>query len=36
MAELDVLGVGLPTDAKGYEQLLEGLGDTLADCLESL
>jgi len=36
MAELDVLGVGLPTDAKGYERLLEGLGDTLADCLESL
>jgi zinc transport system substrate-binding protein len=36
MAELDVLGVALPTDAKGYEQLLEGLGDTLAGCLESL
>jgi len=36
MAELDVLGVGLPTDAKGYERLLERLGDTLADCLESL
>jgi len=36
MAELDVLGVGLPTDAKGYEQLLEDLGDTLAGCLESL
>ena len=36
MAELDVLGVGLPTDAKGYEKLLEGLGDTLAGCLESL
>ncbi|WP_336316218.1 zinc ABC transporter substrate-binding protein ZnuA [Stutzerimonas stutzeri] len=36
MAELDVLGVGLATDAKGYEKLLEGLGDTLAGCLESL
>ncbi|MCQ4264665.1 zinc ABC transporter substrate-binding protein [Stutzerimonas stutzeri] len=36
MAELDVLGVGLPTDAKGYERLLERLGDTLAGCLESL
>jgi zinc transport system substrate-binding protein len=36
MAELDILGVGLPTDAKGYERLLERLGDTLADCLESL
>ena len=36
MAELDVLGVGLPTDAKGYERLLEGLGGTLADCLEAL
>ncbi|WP_031297873.1 zinc ABC transporter substrate-binding protein [Stutzerimonas chloritidismutans] len=36
MAELDVLGVGLATDAQGYEKLLEGLGDTLAGCLESL
>ena len=36
MAELDVLGVGLATNAQGYEQLLEGLGNTLADCLDSL
>ncbi|MHB0818149.1 zinc ABC transporter substrate-binding protein [Stutzerimonas stutzeri] len=36
MAELDVLGVGLPVDARGYEQLAEGLGNTLAECLESL
>lgn len=36
MAELDVLGVGLPVDAQGYERLLDGLGNTLAGCLESL
>nr|WP_272888703.1 zinc ABC transporter substrate-binding protein ZnuA [Stutzerimonas stutzeri] len=36
MVELDVLGVGLAVDAQGYERLLEGLGNALADCLDSL
>lgn len=36
MAELDVLGVNLKADAQGYERLLEDLGNTLAECLESL
>ncbi|EIK55072.1 zinc ABC transporter periplasmic zinc-binding protein [Stutzerimonas stutzeri TS44] len=36
MAELDVLGVNLTVGARGYEQLVEGLGDTLADCLQAL
>jgi len=36
MAELDVLGVGLPVDVHGYERLVENLGNTLAECLESL
>jgi len=36
MAELDVLGVGVAADAQGYERLLEGLGNALADCLDSL
>jgi zinc transport system substrate-binding protein len=34
LAELDVLGVGLPVSAQGYEQLLEQLADQLATCLE--
>lgn len=36
MAELDVLGVNLTVGARGYEQLVEDLGDTLADCLQAL
>lgn len=36
LAELDALGGTLPVDAKGYETLLDNLGNGLADCLESL
>lgn len=36
LAELDALGGTLPVDAKGYETLLDNLGNGLAGCLESL
>lgn len=36
LAELDALGGSLPVNAQGYEQLLDNLGNGLADCLESL
>ena len=36
LAELDGLGVPVSVSANGYEQLLENMGDALADCLESL
>lgn len=36
LAELDALGSSITADAKGYEQLLERLGGTLAECLEGL
>ncbi|MHA6198194.1 zinc ABC transporter substrate-binding protein [Pseudomonas wadenswilerensis] len=36
LAELDALGGTLPVDAKGYEALLDNLGNGLAGCLESL
>jgi zinc transport system substrate-binding protein len=36
LAELDALGGYTPATAKGYEQLLEKLGNDLAGCLESL
>jgi len=36
MAELDVLGVEQKVDAQGYERLVEELGTTLAECLETL
>lgn len=35
-AELDPLGMDITPDARGYETLLETLGDTLANCLEEL
>ena len=35
-AELDPLGMDITPDARGYEQLLETLGDRLARCLEAL
>ncbi|WP_256584085.1 zinc ABC transporter substrate-binding protein [Pseudomonas sp. SDI] len=34
LAELDALGGTLPVTARGYEQLLENLGNSLAGCLE--
>ncbi|MFJ3376013.1 zinc ABC transporter substrate-binding protein ZnuA [Pseudomonas sp. NPDC086112] len=36
LAELDALGGYTPATARGYEQLLEKLGNDLAGCLESL
>lgn len=36
LAELDPLGSGVPVGPQGYEQLLEGLGEGLAGCLEAL
>lgn len=36
LAELDALGGTLSMTAEGYEQLLEGLGNGLAGCLEGL
>lgn len=36
MAELDVLGIEQTVDAQGYERLVEELGTTLAECLETL
>jgi zinc transport system substrate-binding protein len=36
LAELDALGGTLAVDAKGYETLLDNLGNGLAGCLESL
>ncbi len=36
LAELDALGGYTPATAKGYEQVLEKLGNDLAGCLESL
>ena len=36
LAELDALGGYTPATAQGYEQVLEKLGNDLADCLESL
>jgi len=36
LAELDALGGYTPAAAKGYEQVLEKLGNDLAGCLESL
>ncbi|WP_028241074.1 zinc ABC transporter substrate-binding protein [Stutzerimonas azotifigens] len=36
LAELDALGVGVETDARGYERLLDNLAAQLAGCLESL
>ncbi|GGJ95166.1 zinc ABC transporter substrate-binding protein ZnuA [Pseudomonas matsuisoli] len=36
MAELDALGMTVDTDAHGYEQMLENLGNELAGCLEAL
>ncbi|MEX5342142.1 zinc ABC transporter substrate-binding protein [Pseudomonas sp. I2] len=36
LAELDALGGTDPVDAKGYERLLEKLGNDLAGCLEQL
>ncbi|MFD2646026.1 zinc ABC transporter substrate-binding protein ZnuA [Pseudomonas japonica] len=36
LAELDALGGTLAVDAKGYEALLDNLGNGLAGCLESL
>ena len=36
LAELDALGSDIPTDARGYERLLEQLGGNLAKCLEQL
>lgn len=36
LAELDALGAALPVTASGYEQLLERLGNDLADCLQGL
>lgn len=36
LAELDALGGNDPADAKGYERLLEKLGNDLAGCLEQL
>lgn len=35
-AELDPLGVAITPGPHGYEQLLENLGQTLAECLEQL
>nr|WP_302184297.1 zinc ABC transporter substrate-binding protein [Pseudomonas donghuensis] len=36
LAELDALGGTAPASARGYEQLLETLGNDLAGCLEKL
>ncbi|QBF24501.1 zinc ABC transporter substrate-binding protein [Pseudomonas tructae] len=36
LAELDALGGTAPASARGYEQLLEKLGNDLAGCLEKL
>lgn len=36
LAELDALGGYTPATAQGYEQVLEKLGNDLAECLESL
>ncbi|MES2819245.1 MAG: zinc ABC transporter substrate-binding protein [Pseudomonadota bacterium] len=36
LAELDAMGGNLPVSARGYEQLLERLGNDLAGCLEGL
>lgn len=36
LAELDPLGSAVPVGPQGYEQLLEGLGEGLAGCLEAL
>lgn len=36
LAELDAMGGSITADAQGYERLLETLGGTLAECLESL
>lgn len=36
LAELDALGGAAPASARGYEQLLETLGNNLAGCLEKL
>ncbi|WP_409286582.1 zinc ABC transporter substrate-binding protein [Pseudomonas guariconensis] len=36
LAELDALGGNDPVDAKGYERLLEKLGNELTGCLEQL
>jgi len=36
LAELDAMGNTIEADARGYERLVEGLGTTLAECLESL
>ncbi|MDD2059728.1 zinc ABC transporter substrate-binding protein [Pseudomonas sp. GD03860] len=36
LAELDALGGTAPASTRGYEQLLEKLGDDLAGCLEKL
>ncbi|WP_417781144.1 zinc ABC transporter substrate-binding protein [Stutzerimonas xanthomarina] len=36
VAELDAMGHGIEVTATGYEQLIENLGGSLAECLESL
>jgi zinc transport system substrate-binding protein len=36
VTELDALGYGIDASASGYEQLIEDLGSSLAECLESL
>lgn len=36
IAELDPLGTDVAVDARGYEQLLTRLGDSLGNCLEAL
>ena len=36
LAELDAMGTHIAADAQGYQQLLEQLGGTLAECLEQL
>jgi zinc transport system substrate-binding protein len=36
LAELDAMGGGLAVDGRGYERLLEQLGEELAGCLEGL
>ena len=35
LAELDALGSEAPPGPQGYEQLLEGLAETLASCLQA-
>ncbi|WP_178114189.1 zinc ABC transporter substrate-binding protein ZnuA [Pseudomonas sp. SST3] len=36
VAELDAMGHGIEANASGYEDLIENLGTSLAECLESL